>query len=110
MRIGKQAGRLFRQHRVHGQIAIDGMRDDWALAMIARGFGLGLFPEHSVDYPGVVARPLAEPELWREVALFVSRDQQHSEGPAALLHEATLGMSPPSVARRAASPRRRQAR
>ena len=107
---GEQAGRLFRQHQIHSQIAIDTVRDDWALAVIARGFGLGLFPEHSVDHPGVVARPLAEPELWREVGLFVSREQQRSEGAAALVHEATHGISPPSAARGMASPRRRQAK
>jgi hypothetical protein len=38
----------------------------------------------------VAARPLAEPELWREVGLFTSKERQHSEGLRAFMQEAAL--------------------
>jgi DNA-binding transcriptional LysR family regulator len=61
-------------------------RDDWILAMIAAG--LGFMPEHSVNHPGVVARPVVDPELWREVNLVTVRGRPHSPAVGALVREA----------------------
>jgi LysR family transcriptional regulator, hydrogen peroxide-inducible genes activator len=53
-------------------------RDDWILAMIASGLGFGFMPENCISRPDVVARPLVEPEYWREVNLVTVRGRPHS--------------------------------
>ncbi len=63
-------------------------RDDWILAMIAAGAGFGFMAESSVNYSGVVARPLIEPELWRDVNLVTVRGRPHSPAVGALVREA----------------------
>jgi DNA-binding transcriptional LysR family regulator len=63
-------------------------RDDWVLAMIASGAGFGFMPEYSVNHPGVVARPLIEPEFWRDVNLVTVRGRPHSPAVGALVREA----------------------
>jgi DNA-binding transcriptional LysR family regulator len=71
------------------EMNLDCTRDDWALALVARGLGLALLPLHNIDHPHVAARPLVEPELWREVSLFTPAERRHSEGLRALVQEAT---------------------
>ena len=63
-------------------------RDDWILAMIASGLGFGFMPENCISHPGVVARPLVEPEYWREVNLATVRGRPHSPALGALVREA----------------------
>jgi LysR family transcriptional regulator, hydrogen peroxide-inducible genes activator len=63
-------------------------RDDWILAMIASGLGFGFMPENCISHPGVVARPLVEPEYWREVNLVTVRGRPHSPALGALVREA----------------------
>jgi LysR family hydrogen peroxide-inducible transcriptional activator len=63
-------------------------RDDWILAMIAAGAGFGFMAESSVNYPGVVARPVIEPEFWRDVNLVTVRGRPHSPAVGALVREA----------------------
>jgi DNA-binding transcriptional LysR family regulator len=63
-------------------------RDDWVLAMIAAGMGFGFMPEQSAMHEGVVARPLVEPEFWREVSLVTVRGRPHSPAIGALVREA----------------------
>jgi LysR family transcriptional regulator, hydrogen peroxide-inducible genes activator len=62
-------------------------RDDWILAMVAAGLGYGFMPESCVAHPGVVARPLIEPEFWREVNLVTVRGRPHSPAVGALVRE-----------------------
>jgi LysR family hydrogen peroxide-inducible transcriptional activator len=63
-------------------------RDDWVLAMIASGFGFGFFPKYSISNPDVVARPLVNPEFWREVSLTTVKGRPYSRAVGALVHEA----------------------
>jgi len=81
--------RLFRQHRIDCDIAFDSPRDDWALALIARGLGFALMPQHSINHPAVLSRPLVEPTLWREASLFTCREHANGHGLDALVQEAT---------------------
>jgi len=64
-------------------------RDDWVLAMVAAGIGFGFMPEKCINHPGVVGRPLVEPEFWREVSLVTVRGRPHSPALGALVREAT---------------------
>jgi LysR family transcriptional regulator, hydrogen peroxide-inducible genes activator len=91
------AAQLFRQHRIDCEIAFDSPRDDWALALVARGFGFALMPQHSIDHPGVLSRPLVEPTLWREASLFTCRKRANGDGLDALVQEAA-GMTAASAA------------
>jgi LysR family transcriptional regulator, hydrogen peroxide-inducible genes activator len=63
-------------------------RDDWILAMCAAGMGFGFLPEFSINHPGVVARPVVEPEFWREVNVVTVRGRPYSPAVGALVREA----------------------
>jgi DNA-binding transcriptional LysR family regulator len=63
-------------------------RDDWLQAMIASGFGCGFFPKYLISNAVVVARPLINPEFWREVSLTTVKDRPYSRAVGALVHEA----------------------
>jgi DNA-binding transcriptional LysR family regulator len=81
-------GRLLRQHGVDCRISFSSDRDDWALALIARGHGVGLVPQHMIDRADVVARPIAEPHLARDVNLVTLRERETGDGLGTLLKEA----------------------
>ena len=42
-------------------------REEWVQGMVQAGLGFAFMPEHSVTLPGVLARPLVEPEVERTV-------------------------------------------
>jgi len=64
-------------------------RDDWILAMVAAGLGFGFTPEYSVVIPGVLGRPLVDPEVTRILNIVTVRGRPHSPAVAALLRDAT---------------------
>ncbi|MDU8911158.1 LysR family transcriptional regulator [Aestuariicoccus sp. MJ-SS9] len=43
-------------------------REDWVQAMVLAGIGCAFMPEYSVTLPGLIQRPLIEPEVTRQVA------------------------------------------
>ncbi len=63
-------------------------RDDWILEMAAAGFGYACMPASSIQHQGVVARPLAGPEVWRKIHLVTVRGRPHSPAVGALIREA----------------------
>jgi LysR family hydrogen peroxide-inducible transcriptional activator len=81
------AGEILRGLGVSYQTIYRSERDDWILAMIATGLGFGFMPEGCVTHEGVVARPLIEPEIWREVNLVTVRGRPHSPAVSALTRE-----------------------
>lgn len=81
------ADRLFSERSIDGPTVYQSERDDWILAMIATGMGYGFMPRSSAEYPGVVYRPLAEPEFWRTVNLVTVRGRRHSPAVGALVRE-----------------------
>ena len=83
------AGDIFRELGVSCPAVHRSVRDDWILAMIAAGLGFGFMPESCVRHPGVVARPLIEPEFWREVNFVTVRGRPHSPAVSALAREAS---------------------
>jgi DNA-binding transcriptional LysR family regulator len=103
------ADAIFDAQHVEGPTVYQSERDDWILGMAAAGLGYAFMPALSVNHPGVVARPLVEPEIWREVALVTVRGRPHSPGVGALVQEAMRarwGGQPPLAvaAARGASP------
>jgi DNA-binding transcriptional LysR family regulator len=91
-------GRLLGQHGIACDISVTSERDDWVLALIAQNVGLALFPQRSIDHPGVAARPLAEPDLWREIHLVTLKERAFTEGLGAFVDMAGR-MTAPSEAK-----------
>lgn len=44
-------------------------REDWVQAMVLAGIGFAFMPEYAVTLPGLLQRPLVEPEVTRSIAL-----------------------------------------
>src|SRR5206468_441801 len=59
----------FARQGVNGPTVYQSDRDEWILAMAAAGLGYGVMPAFGASYPGVVALPLIEPEIARDIAL-----------------------------------------
>lgn len=62
-------------------------RDDWIQCMVLAGLGFTLIPEYAVTVPGLVIRPLVEPEFVRTVNLVTVRGRPHSTAVGAFVHE-----------------------
>jgi LysR family hydrogen peroxide-inducible transcriptional activator len=62
-------GELCDQHGIEIQSVYRSEREDWIMAMVAAGMGVCFAPEFSARQPGVCHRPLADPEVVREVSL-----------------------------------------
>lgn len=83
------AGHIFSQQGTRVRLVYRSERDDWILAMVGVGLGFGFMPQYSVaDRSDVIARPLVEPEIWREVNLVTVRGRPHSPAIGALVREA----------------------
>ena len=63
-------------------------REDWVQAMVTAGIGFAFMPEYSVSLPGLVQRPLVEPEVSRKVALATVPGRKHAPATAALVRAA----------------------
>ena len=81
------ADRLFSERSIDGPTVYQSERDDWILAMIAAGMGYGFLPRSCAEYPGVVVRPITEPEFWRTVNLVTVRGRRHSPAMGAFVRE-----------------------
>jgi DNA-binding transcriptional LysR family regulator len=78
----------FAQHGIDARAAYQHDRIEWLLAMVAAGLGYAVMPEMSVNASGIVARPLINPEISREIALVSLRERAGTPGMAALMREA----------------------
>lgn len=91
----------FAKRKIDGPTIYQSERDDWVLAMVATGVGYGFMPQSTAKYPGVVARPLVEPEFWRTVSLVTVRGRPHSPAVGAFIREVMrakwLGKEPLAV-------------
>lgn len=98
------AEEILARQGVDGPTVYQSDRDDWVLAMAAAGLGYGLIPSFNAAYPGVVALPLIEPEIARDIALVTVRGRPDSAGVGALVREVMrMGwMSAPAIAPAAA--------
>ena len=62
-------------------------RDDWIMAMAAAGIGYAFMPQSNITHPGVTARPLVDPEFWRDIDLVTVRGRPHSPALGAFVRE-----------------------
>jgi LysR family transcriptional regulator, hydrogen peroxide-inducible genes activator len=62
-------------------------RDDWIQAMVLAGLGYGFTPECAVTLPGVVTRPLVDPEFSRTINLVSVRGRPHSPAVGAFVRQ-----------------------
>jgi DNA-binding transcriptional LysR family regulator len=81
-------GQSLDQHDSHPRTVYWSDRDDWILALAAAGVGYAFMPAGSVVHEQVVAKPLVDPEIWREVSLVTVRGRPHSPAVGALVREA----------------------
>jgi DNA-binding transcriptional LysR family regulator len=63
-------------------------RDDWVQSMVKAGLGFTYIPEFAVAQPGLVVRPLVEPEVRRTVQLVTVRGRPHSPAVGAFVRAA----------------------
>src|SRR5262245_46963523 len=63
-------------------------RDDWIQCMVLAGLGFTYIPEYAVTLPGLVVRPLIEPEVYRTVNLVTVRGRPHAPAVGAFVREA----------------------
>ncbi len=63
-------------------------REDWCLAMILAGIGIGFTPEHAAGLQGLQSRPLIEPEFVRTINIATVRGRPYSPAIGAFMREA----------------------
>jgi len=56
--------------------------------MVRAVLGFTYIPEYAVTVPGLVIRPLIDPEVWRTVSLVTVRGRPHSPAVGAFVREA----------------------
>ena len=81
-------GDLRREHGVEVRRVYVSEREDWIQAMIAAGLGVCFMPEFTAASPGVITRPVVEPEISREVGLLTIAGRRHSPAVAAFVRAA----------------------
>ncbi len=63
-------------------------REDWVQAMVLARIGFAFMPEYSVTLPGLLQRPLVEPEVERTIGLVTVPGRPHSPAVAAFVRAA----------------------
>ena len=78
-------GELCRQRGFRTRRVFQSEREDWIQIMVAAGLGVSFIPEHSATMPGIVIRPILEPEVVREVSLVWMAGRRFSPAVAAFV-------------------------
>lgn len=60
---------LMTERGIDLNVVFESEREEWVQSMIVSGAGLACMPEHSPMLPGLVVRPMIEPEVMREISL-----------------------------------------
>lgn len=76
------------QNRIELYARFRSEREDWVQAMVLAGLGFAFMPEYSVSLPGLVQRPLINPEVSRDVVLAYMPGRPFSPAVAALVRGA----------------------
>ncbi len=91
------AGNILRNMGVYVKVVMRSERDDWVQAMIIAGLGFGFFSEYSVTMPGILVKPLIEPDFMRRIYLVTVRGRPHSPAVGAFVRAARMHKWPESV-------------
>jgi DNA-binding transcriptional LysR family regulator len=78
-------GELCRKAGAAVEIAYASEREDWILNMVAAGLGICFLPEYSAIVPGVLTRPVVEPEVFRDVSLVTMTGRRFSPATQAFI-------------------------
>lgn len=84
---GTYGDKIFADRGVTGPVLCQSTRDDWVLAMAAKGIGYTFIPSTSVNHPGIAKLIISDMELRRHVNVVTVRGRQHSPAVAALMRE-----------------------
>lgn len=60
-------------------------REDWVQAMVLAGIGFAFMPEYSVSLPGLIQRPLVEPQVTRHIAAITMPGRRHPPAVEAMM-------------------------
>lgn len=80
-------GEIHEAQGVRARICHRSEREDWVQVMAVAGLGLCLIPEFSPVVAGLQTRPLAEPEVWREVSIVRPAMRRPASAIASFLRE-----------------------
>lgn len=78
-----------REQDVHVTVPYRSEREDWIQCMIMAGLGVCFMPEYLPTLPGLVTRPVIDPEVVRTVQLVTVAGREHSPGLKAFLKAVT---------------------
>jgi DNA-binding transcriptional LysR family regulator len=56
-------------------VVYESEREDWIQNMVVGGLGICFIPEFSAVIPGLQAKPLFQPEIWRNICIATIRDR-----------------------------------
>jgi DNA-binding transcriptional LysR family regulator len=79
---------LCKEHGVKLNRSYRSEREDWIQTLVASGLGVCFMPEYSAVVPGLLARPVVEPEVEREVSLVTVAGRRHSQPVGAFVRAA----------------------
>lgn len=60
---------LLAERGIDLNVVFESEREEWVQTMIVSGAGIACMPEHSPLLPGLVLRPMTEPDIAREISL-----------------------------------------
>ena len=69
---------LREQQKIEIRYAFRSERDDWIQTLVAAGMGFCVMPEYLPRLPGIVTRPMTEPDIIREVSLVTMAGRRFS--------------------------------
>lgn len=78
-------GNVLRDCRAGVKVAYASEREDWIQNMVAGGLGICFIPEFSVVVPGLMSRPVTEPEVWRDICVASMSGRRHSPAVSSFL-------------------------
>jgi DNA-binding transcriptional LysR family regulator len=79
---------LREKHGADMRICFRSERDDWIQVMVTAGLGVCIVPQSCPTVPGLLTRPIIEPEIERDVCLVTMAGRRHSPALAAFVKEA----------------------
>jgi DNA-binding transcriptional LysR family regulator len=85
---GEYMREIYREQGVELTRPYRSERDDWIMTMAAAGLGFSFIPESCVTMPGLVTRPLTEPDVVRTVSLVTVRGRPHASAVGAFVRAA----------------------